>query len=92
MVKTGFKQITQGLLSETFVEAHVCVSFFVCLSVCLHLFISASIPLSVYLCPACQDINIQDGIITTLNTRVSILAAANPLYRDLTVRGSHDNH
>ena len=35
---------------------------------------------------------IQDGIITTLNTRVSILAAANPHYRDLTVRGSHDNH
>ena len=35
---------------------------------------------------------IQDGIITTLNTRVSILAAAHPLYRDLAVRGSHDNH
>ena len=32
---------------------------------------------------------IQAGIITTLNTRVSILAATNP---DLTVRGSHDNH
>ena len=32
---------------------------------------------------------IQAGIITILNTRVSILAA---LYRDLTVRGSHDNH
>ena len=31
---------------------------------------------------------IQDGIITTLNTRVFILAAASPLYRDLTVRGS----
>ena len=28
---------------------------------------------------------IQAGIITTLNTRVSILAAANPSYRDLTV-------
>ena len=28
---------------------------------------------------------IQAGIITTLNTRVSILAATNPLYRDLTV-------
>ena len=25
MVKTGFKQITQGLLLETFVEAHVCL-------------------------------------------------------------------
>ena len=34
---------------------------------------------------------IQAGIITTLNTSVSILAATN-LYRDLTVRGSHDNH
>ena len=25
MVKTGFKQITQGLLSETFVEARSCM-------------------------------------------------------------------
>ena len=33
MVKTGFKQITQGLLSETFVEAHVCRNLFVRLSV-----------------------------------------------------------
>ena len=36
MVKTGFKQITQGLLSETFVEAHVCRKRFVCLSVYAH--------------------------------------------------------
>ena len=36
MVKTGFKQITQGLLSETFVEAHVYRKQFVCLSVYAH--------------------------------------------------------
>ena len=49
MVKSGFKQITQGLLSETFVEAHVCrklVSFFVCLSPSIHQCIYPSVCLS----------------------------------------------
>ena len=41
-VKTGFKQITQGLLSETFVEAHVCRKRFARLSLSLS-------PSSVYL-------------------------------------------
>lgn len=27
MMKTGFRQLTQGLLSETFLEAHVCILF-----------------------------------------------------------------
>ena len=46
MVKTGFKQITQGLLSETFVEAHVCIKRFVCLSV-ICLFMPVHVPASI---------------------------------------------
>ena len=45
-----------------------------------------------YVYYTCMSPLIQADIITILNTRVSILAAANPLYRDLTVRGSHGNH
>ena len=47
MVKTGFKQITQALLLETFVEAHVCRKHFAHLTPSLSL---SSVYLS--LCPS----------------------------------------
>ena len=58
----------------------------------MYLYVLCIFNILYYVYYTCMSPLIQDGIITTLNTRVSILAAANPLYRDLTVRGSHDNH
>ena len=50
MGKTGFKQITQGLLSETFVEAHVCRKRFVYLSVCLCPYMYMPVYNHLYIC------------------------------------------